>query len=118
MGEPVRIDDVARHLIQVSGSAVEIHYTGLRIGEKLNEDLFGEGEPDERPVHPLVSHVIVPRIERSRVLSIDPTVSTTRLTQCLREIANCDGQLTKRFSTDAMPGADLPRSGGRFQVSS
>ena len=35
MGEPVRIDDVARHLIQASGSAVEIHYTGLRVGEKL-----------------------------------------------------------------------------------
>jgi len=64
MGDPVKIDDVAHHLIELSGKRIEIQYTGLREGEKMHEDLFGEGEPDHRPAHPLVSHVEVPALER------------------------------------------------------
>lgn len=59
MGEPVKIDDVARQLIQISGKSIEIVYTGLREGEKLHEQLFGGAEDDERSKHPLVSHAPV-----------------------------------------------------------
>ncbi len=47
MGEPVRIVDLARSLIRLSGKSehdVEIRYTGLRAGEKLDEELFYEHE--------------------------------------------------------------------------
>jgi len=47
MGEPVRILDLARSLIRLSGKSehdVEIRFTGLRDGEKLNEELFYEDE--------------------------------------------------------------------------
>ena len=60
MGEPVRIDDVARQLVAQSTRPVEIVYTGLRPGEKLHEVLLANGERDHRPAHPLISHVIVP----------------------------------------------------------
>lgn len=60
MGQPVRIADVARHLIAQSGKPIEVVYTGLRPGEKLHEELFGDGEVGERSVHPLISHVSVP----------------------------------------------------------
>lgn len=47
MGEPMRILDLARSLIRLSGKFeddVEIRFTGLRDGEKLNEELFYEHE--------------------------------------------------------------------------
>ncbi len=59
MGEPVKIDDVARELIRQSGRGIDIVYTGLRDGEKMDEILRSDVELDNRPVHPLVSHVRV-----------------------------------------------------------
>ena len=60
MGEPVRIFDVARRLIAQSRQTIQIQFTGLRPGEKLHEELFGDGEVDHRPRHPLISHTTVP----------------------------------------------------------
>jgi FlaA1/EpsC-like NDP-sugar epimerase len=60
MGEPVRIDDVARLMIGESGKLVQIQYTGLRPGEKLQEVLFGEGEHGVCREHPMISHVEPP----------------------------------------------------------
>lgn len=48
MGEPVRIDDLARNMIRLSGFEpdvdIMIEYTGLRDGEKLYEELLLSGE--------------------------------------------------------------------------
>ncbi len=45
MGEPVRIADLAKRMIQLSGAKnVEIKYTGLREGEKLYEEVLNENE--------------------------------------------------------------------------
>ncbi len=60
MGEPVRIADVARRLADQAERPVTITYTGLRTGEKLHEVLLGADEIDDRPKHPLISHVPVP----------------------------------------------------------
>lgn len=67
MGEPIRLDDVARQLIAQSGRDVQIVYTGLRPGEKLDEILIADGESDARPFHELVSHVPVVPLRRSPV---------------------------------------------------
>ena len=76
MGEPVRIDDVAKRLIAESNRNIEIVYTGLRDGEKLHEVLFGTGEVGSSPSHPRISHVEVPplavdRLPRPRVGASD-----------------------------------------------
>ena len=45
MGEPVRIADLAKRMILLSGAKnVEIKYTGLREGEKLYEEVLNENE--------------------------------------------------------------------------
>jgi FlaA1/EpsC-like NDP-sugar epimerase len=63
MGDPVRIADIAQQLTLLAGRPVQILYTGLRNGEKLHEELFGDGEIDDRPVHPAVFHVAVPSLD-------------------------------------------------------
>jgi FlaA1/EpsC-like NDP-sugar epimerase len=90
MGEPVRIDAFARQLINLSGRSVDIEYTGLRRGEKINEDLFGEHEQDVRAVHPLVSHTAVPPLEPTRAQRIDSHATREALIACLAEMC---GQL-------------------------
>ena len=63
MGGPVKIADIARRMIAMSGNAVEIVFTGLCPGEKLHENLLGDGELGERPLHPMISHVLVPALD-------------------------------------------------------
>ena len=59
MGEPVKIIDVARHLIRLSGLQpdidIEIKITGLRPGEKLFEELKSTGEDYEPSGHPRIA---------------------------------------------------------------
>lgn len=63
MGQPVKIMDVAKRMIQMSGKQISIEITGMRPGEKLTEVLHFEGEKDERPFHPLISHTSVPQVD-------------------------------------------------------
>ena len=62
MGEPVKILDLAKNLIHLSGKELgvdaEIVYTGLRPGEKLHEELIVEGEDVSRTTHPKVLKLI------------------------------------------------------------
>lgn len=55
MGEPIKIIDLAKDLIELSGLKVgqdiEIQFTGLRPGEKLYEELFIPGENYHRTQH-------------------------------------------------------------------
>jgi FlaA1/EpsC-like NDP-sugar epimerase len=72
MGEPVRIIDVARRLVDQSGRNVDIIFTGLRPGEKMTEVLFGANEVGEHRRHPLISHVPVPPLDPSALERLRP----------------------------------------------
>ena len=58
MGDPVRIDDLARNMIHLSGLEpdvdIEIRYTGLRPGEKLFEELLLSGEGMQKTRNDLI----------------------------------------------------------------
>lgn len=58
MGEPMRVDDLARNMISLSGYEpdvdIQIAYTGLRPGEKLYEELLMQDEGLEKTQNELI----------------------------------------------------------------
>jgi FlaA1/EpsC-like NDP-sugar epimerase len=51
MGKPVRIADLAKRMIKLSGVNVKIEYTGLREGEKLYEEVLSHEENTKPSFH-------------------------------------------------------------------
>ncbi|MEI6623133.1 MAG: nucleoside-diphosphate sugar epimerase/dehydratase [Actinomycetes bacterium] len=75
MGKPIRIEAVAQQLIRSAGGGIAITYTGLNPGEKLHEDLLGEGEQQDRPSHPKIIQVECEPLTAQEIrfdLSADP----------------------------------------------
>jgi FlaA1/EpsC-like NDP-sugar epimerase len=58
MGKPVKIVDLAHNMIRLSGREpdrdIPIEFIGVRPGEKLHEDLWGEGEAAVPTAHPKI----------------------------------------------------------------
>jgi FlaA1/EpsC-like NDP-sugar epimerase len=78
MGEPVRIVDLARNMIKLSGlepdADIEIRFIGLRPGEKLYEELIIDGEGIKPTYHEKI------KIFQSR------TTSLKRMEQWIQEL--------------------------------
>ncbi len=71
MGSPLKISELARHMIELSGLVpdreIEIRYTGLRPGEKLAEETSHEYETIRTTVHPKVKSILsLPHTENIR----------------------------------------------------
>jgi FlaA1/EpsC-like NDP-sugar epimerase len=75
MGNPVKIVDVAKQLIDKSGKRIEIVFTGLRPGEKLDEILIGGTENAVKRSHPKISHSKVEPLADNLLSSEDFTRS-------------------------------------------
>jgi len=90
MGEPVKIDDLAKEMIRLSGYKpdvdIAIVYSGLRPGEKLFEELLGTQEGSDATEHPKILKVISRRDWAENVLweSVD-RLKTICAKSCKRE---------------------------------
>ena len=74
MGEPVKIDDLARKMIALAGlkvgSDIEIEYTGLRPGEKLYEEVLSSAEDTDPTAHDLIRIARVRHYDYDEVLEV------------------------------------------------
>jgi FlaA1/EpsC-like NDP-sugar epimerase len=89
MGEPVRILELAERMIRLSGlrvgADIEVRVTGMRPGEKLEEELLADDEPALPTVHPAIS-----RIRPSLPHAEDLAVTTARLGHLARSMRDHD----------------------------
>ncbi|MGC9974661.1 MAG: nucleoside-diphosphate sugar epimerase/dehydratase [Gaiellaceae bacterium] len=67
MGKPVKILELAQNMIRLSGKEpgrdIEIVYSGIRPGEKLHEELWGEHETVSATEHPKIRKLTRPAID-------------------------------------------------------
>ena len=109
MGQPVRIADVARRIAETAHRRVELIYTGLRPGEKLHEVLFGAGERDHRPTHPLISQVPVPPMDSATLSLLDTAAPQADLVAVLRWLAEVPALVTNGHRNPPPSGLPMPR---------
>lgn len=94
MGEPVKIVDLAKNLIKLSGYSIDeigIEYTGTRPGEKLYEELLKDDEVGDHQVHPKIyvgktSELYISEIEE--ILGTFSSIEKEELRDRLLALAN------------------------------
>ena len=108
MGQPVRIIDVARDMIRLSGlrpdEDVEIQITGLRPGEKLFEELGTTEDKVEKTRHPKIFVGKIPRMTPVHVeAGVEALVAAAR---------KGDGDEVRRALGELVPEAKLTSGNG------
>jgi FlaA1/EpsC-like NDP-sugar epimerase len=69
MGKPVRIADLAKRMINLSGAKdIEIKFTGLRDGEKLYEEVLNDAEQTKPTHHPKIKIAAVREYDYAEAL--------------------------------------------------
>ena len=98
MGEPVKIADLAKNLIRLSGyklgEDIEIKYTGLRPGEKLYEELLTKEEGLKKTANALIFV--------GKPLEFDEVHFLSKLKE-LEEKANSESHEIKELVADIVP---------------
>ncbi len=105
MGKPVRIVDLAEDLIRLSGlephKDIEITFTGIRVGEKLVEELWEEDTPLADTSHPDVfrldqDNAALPQLDLTKAIEQLSTLSLSSQPEAIAQ-----------FLDDLIPGATI-----------
>ena len=103
MGDPVRIDDLARNMIKLSGFEpdvdIKVEYTGLRPGEKLFEELLLNTEGIEKTPNDLIFIGHPSKVSKEELLShLDVLKNAEKMTQ--DELRNEIHSIVKEFNDE------------------
>jgi O-antigen biosynthesis protein WbqV len=100
MGQPVRIVDLAERMIRLSGlepgKDIEITFTGVRPGERLNEILFAADEPS--------ADIGIAGIVAARPVGLSLDTLRARLAALEQALKRSDREAIYRALQDAVPG--------------
>ena len=94
MGKPVKIVDLAKRMIQLSGATnVEIRFTGLRDGEKLYEEVLSDKEGILPTTHPKIMVAQVRKYDyetacenERRLMEVSETFDDMAIVKVMKEI--------------------------------
>ncbi len=101
MGEPIKIVDLARDMIRLSGfheDEIKIEFTGLRPGEKLYEELLADDEHTEHTPHPKLRIAKARNVDNPR---LDELLQWLKQPGCLEDHEVRSG--LKRWVTEYSP---------------
>lgn len=109
MGSPVKIIDLAKNMIKLSGNSledIEIEYTGIRPGEKLYEQLLDDDEIEENQIFPKIhlgkpSTIYIEEIED--LILIYPLFNKDALRMKLLELSNGEKEPGKKLLPKDIP---------------
>lgn len=97
MGEPVKIVDLAKRMIKLSGADVEIKFTGLRDGEKLYEEVLNEKEITLPTVYPKIMIAKVREYDYDAITDTYDALYQSSLTEDNMSIVRRMKQLVPEF---------------------
>lgn len=96
MGQPVRILDLAKRMIELSGQRnIKIEFTGLRPGEKLYEEVLN----DEETVLP-TSH---PKIKVAKVRELNYAVANQQIEELINLARTYEAEETVKYMKNIIP---------------
>jgi FlaA1/EpsC-like NDP-sugar epimerase len=94
MGEPVKIVELARNLIKLSGyeeNEIKIQFTGMRPGEKLYEELLDASEIQEEKIFPKIyigKSTPISQVEMLKIIKQLPEMDAEETKEILLKLAN------------------------------
>ena len=115
MGEPVKIVDLARDLITLSGlrpdDDIEIRFSGVRAGEKLFEELSTDAEHADKTKHPKVFIGRIKPHEWDQVeAGVDELLAAARST-AMDKVRALLGTIVPEYATTRPAGRATPAAG-------
>jgi FlaA1/EpsC-like NDP-sugar epimerase len=112
MGEPVRIVDLARDMIRLSGleegNDIEIEFSGIRPGEKLYEEMFFNDEIAEPTEHPKILRARNGRTEAADNEAIAQLIDAARRDVPEDQLRTALQRLVPDFVSNGTPQNGLP----------
>jgi len=114
MGEPVKIVDLARKMIQLAGYVpdqdIEIKFTGIRPGEKLREELIN---PDETAVPTFHKKIKILNTKAPEIPNFEARLDDL---YCIAKKGNHDEIIKTLWSLGAGDGQDTDTINSKFKV--
>jgi FlaA1/EpsC-like NDP-sugar epimerase len=116
MGDPVKIVDLARNMIRLSGKEpgvdIAIEIVGRRPGEKIHEELFDPGErPQPTPAEKIVS-AVRPRLDPEWVEGAFARIEELVYNGDAAALAGAVAELSAERALAAVPAGDAERAEG------